>query len=149
MTLLFVAIALGHTNLNLPSIQKHLGRYHSHKRFHIERRGYWPPPRLTYEEGIEEAEDMAVALALKLDAPISIGVIMVRYRPRIAGFRSAWMDMAVILEKGELREPIFLTPHTTQNVMVGHRQCETYFNSEGCRNLVEVIRMRHRALNLV
>jgi hypothetical protein len=149
MTLLFVAIALGHTNLNVPSIYKHLGRYHSEKRFHIERRCYWPPPSYSYKEGTEAAEDMAVSLADKLGAPISVGVVMIRYRPRVAGLSPAWMDIAVIMEKGELREPIHLTPHTTQNVMIGHRQCETYFNYEGCSNLGEFLRTRQLALNLV
>lgn len=150
---LHVAIALGHTNLNLPSIRKHLSRCYSERRFVIEecRPAAIGSTTAFLQEARILAEVMAANLGLKyVEASLCIAIMMVRFFPKAASLKPSVMDIAVMIEKGELQQKsIWLTPHTAHNAALGYRPHETHYDAEGCANLLTLIRQRSKALHLV
>lgn len=148
--MLQVAIILGYTNLNIVTLCQQMAAWQSEQKFHVETHYFRLRDVIRpYDKGVVIAEELATVAALQYKTPICIGVSTIRQKPQNRSFKPALVDIAVIIENSQLCEPLYLTPRTSHNAMVAGRQHETKYDAEGCRTLVENIRVRQRALNLV
>lgn len=149
-----IAIALGYSHLDFITLANLMEEYTVPARFCA--MGVYDGREEPYSghEGQAVAEEMVVRMAHKYNAPLCIGVVAIRFVPICASFRPASMDIAVIMERGNLKKPFPLTPQTTRNASLStvpkyRRPNEAHYAREAGRTLLEAIKQRSKALHLV
>lgn len=153
-----VVIVLAHnTHLNLLEVRKLLSRHMAQCCFSVMRAPHDTQERL-YKDivGYARAEELAVRAARRFHTPLAIGVVAVRRKLKLeaTGIQAARMEIAVPVERGELKDPIDLTPNATHNACTtayraGWFPHETEFAQEGAKKLALEVQIRHRLLHLI
>jgi hypothetical protein len=149
-----IAIALGYSHLDFFTLAQLLERYTVPARFCVTAISDTREGPYLWKEGQATAKAMAVGLARKYHAPLCIAIVAVRFVPTCAAFRSASMDIAIMLERGDLQKLVQLTPLTTRNASLAgmpkfRRPNEAHYAREAARTLLEAIREREKTLHLV
>lgn len=148
-----IAIMIGYSNLYPPTVYKLLGQHYAKQTYRVDcEMGESRHAAYEFNEGSMQAEDLAVRLSMRHHVPLAVGIVAVRLGGGRSPFRPTNLEIAVFVERGELKEPIPLTPHTTHNAACapwGKHPNESHFNTEAGLNLIEAIRVRHRSLHLV
>jgi len=149
-----IAIAIGYSHLDFFTLVQLLEKYTVPARFCATAISDTREGPYLWKEGQATAEAMAVGLSKEYHAPLCIAIVAVRFVPTCAAFRSASMDIAVMLERGELQEPIQLTPLTTRNASLAgmpkfRSPNEAHYAREAAGTLLETIREREKTLHLV
>ncbi len=122
--------------------------------FHLEQVPDLRDEPYQYDQGKTWAEVLATQLGLRYKTPLCVGVTQVWHVPEDRKLRPSPLEIAVLIERGELKRPLALTPVATCNGAKPQaynwwRPNQTHFAAEAAQTLAATIKSLHQSLHLI